>query len=107
MDVNFIQDVMWLLVQAVQAAVWSAGYELLCGEISRSASFFVVLAVLGEVMIYPLIAYCIGYKACDPLPIRWISNWFLFTVFLRRTMFNSSLEASFPMVEEYVSMLFV
>jgi len=100
-----VQAALWILIQAVQA-VWSAGYDLLCGEISRSASFFVVLAVLGEVMICPLIAYFI--KA-NPYLIRCISNWFFLAVFLHWTMFKSScdevgkIEVSFPMDEEYVS----
>ena len=89
-----VQAALWILIQAVQA-VWSAGYDLLCGEISRSASFFVVLAVLGNIMICPLIAYFI--KANTYL-IRCISNWFFLALFLNWTMFKSSDE-----VEEYVS----
>lgn len=99
MNIVDVQAALWILIQAVQA-VWSAGYELLCGEISRSASLFVVLAVLGNLMICPLIAYFI--KA-NPYLIRCISNWFFLALFLNWTMFKSSLEASFPMVEEYVS----
>ena len=83
-----MQDIMRLLIQAIHF-VWSIGSALVCGEFAGCASFFVVLAVLGNLVMSPLIAY--------------ISNWFLLALYLHWTMFNSSLEASFPMVEEYVS----
>jgi len=91
MVMNIVQCIVQLFIQAVEA-VLSLGSALVCGEFLGCASFFVVLAVLGNLVICPLVSYCIRSNL---YPIRCIFHWFLLAVFLQWT------KSDVP--EEYVS----